>query len=153
MHQSLLQSKAQVSDIELKKRQQFLRAQRDMIIARKKKEGEEALKAYEKEQKSSSSSIPQQQIFTQKIGLSPEEAKKEAMRDALARRLKLDMQEIEKNKKNQQTNFASLEDQLKKSEKLRDEKLQKQQSEEANILRQERERQQKLQQLQKNLQA
>ncbi|KAG7395436.1 hypothetical protein PHYBOEH_003762 [Phytophthora boehmeriae] len=93
------QQAAEISAVELKRREEYLKKQRDRIIEKKKKEREAQLKEYQKEQKATAPEPPSQ--LAEKLqSNAPEEAKnaeeeerRNALRVALARRMKQDLLE------------------------------------------------------------
>ncbi|OWZ12456.1 hypothetical protein PHMEG_00014375 [Phytophthora megakarya] len=92
------QEAAEISEVEIKRREDYLKKQRDRIVEKKKREREVQLKEYQQEQKATAAEPPAQLVEKLRINTS-EEAKKDeeerrnALRIALARRMKQDLLE------------------------------------------------------------
>lgn len=93
------QQAAEISEEELKRREEYLKKQRDRLIEKKKKEREAQLKEYQNEQKASAPEPPPQlaeklQSNTpEELKKAEEEERRNALRIALARRMKQDLLE------------------------------------------------------------
>ncbi|RLN46699.1 hypothetical protein BBJ28_00019354 [Nothophytophthora sp. Chile5] len=93
------QQAAEISEVELKRREEYLKKQRDRLIEKKKREREAQLKEYQQEQKATAPEPPSQ--LAEKLQSSPaeevkkseEEERRNALRIALARRMKQDLLE------------------------------------------------------------
>ncbi|KAJ0392301.1 hypothetical protein P43SY_006894 [Pythium insidiosum] len=92
-----LQSTAEIPEEELKRREAYLRQQRDRILEKKKKERDMQLKGYRQEQKASAPEPPPelaekiQNAPSEELKQSEAEEKRNALRIALARRMKQDL--------------------------------------------------------------
>ncbi|GLE09929.1 hypothetical protein PINS_up021868 [Pythium insidiosum] len=92
-----LQSTAEIPEDELKRREAYLRQQRDRILEKKKKERDMQLKEYKQEQKASAPEPPPelaekiQNAPSEELKQSEAEDKRNALRIALARRMKQDL--------------------------------------------------------------
>ncbi|KAG1689565.1 hypothetical protein DVH05_002074 [Phytophthora capsici] len=93
------QQAAEISEIELKRREEYLRKQRDRIIEKKKREREVQLKEYQQEQKATAPEPPAQLAeklqsnTSEETKKTEEEERRNALRIALARRMKQDLLE------------------------------------------------------------
>jgi hypothetical protein len=160
--------KADSSADDMKQRQAFLRAQRDLLIAKKKKEGEAALAAFEREnhrivsgkekgEKTEDIKEPAEPVKEEKPKQLTDEEKRQAlligMRENLLRKIRHQAVKYEHKieAEAEQKKFAAIDDQLKRVEQLREEKLKKQHEEHDLMVKQEKERQEKLKALHKNL--
>ncbi|KAH9110880.1 hypothetical protein LEN26_013597 [Aphanomyces euteiches] len=90
------QEQADISDAEIRKRAEYLKAQRDRILDKKKKERESKLHSYEKELKASAPEPPPSIAQRIQDGPPPHEAnesddRRKALRIALARRMKQEL--------------------------------------------------------------
>lgn len=97
--QKELQSTAEIPDDEIKRREAYLRQQRDKILEKKKKEREAQLKEYQQEQKGIAPELPPelvekiQNAVPEELKKSEADEKRNALRIALARRMKQDLLE------------------------------------------------------------
>ncbi|KAL3658801.1 hypothetical protein V7S43_016169 [Phytophthora oleae] len=93
------QQAAEISEVELKRREEYLKKQRDRIIEKKKREREAQLKEYQQEQKATAPEPPAQMVeklqsnTSEEAKKSEEEERRNALRIALARRMKQDLLE------------------------------------------------------------
>ncbi|KAG6602938.1 uncharacterized protein IUM83_06762 [Phytophthora cinnamomi] len=93
------QQAAEISEEELKRREEYLRKQRDRIIEKKKREREAQLKEYHQEQKATAPEPPAQLVeklqssTSEEAKKAEEEERRNALRIALARRMKQDLLE------------------------------------------------------------
>ncbi|KAE9030018.1 hypothetical protein PR003_g10216 [Phytophthora rubi] len=93
------QQAAEISEEELKRREEYLRKQRDRIIEKKKREREAQLKEYQQEQKATAPEPPAQLVeklqsnTSEEAKKAEEEERRNALRIALARRMKQDLLE------------------------------------------------------------
>ncbi|KAF0774302.1 hypothetical protein AaE_001997 [Aphanomyces astaci] len=102
------QEQAEISDFEIRKRAAYLKAQRDRILDKKKKERDSKLESYQKELKASAPEPPPTILERMQEGPAPQEAKeseaeerRKALRIALARRMKQELIEAADDKLNQ----------------------------------------------------
>ncbi|TMW63875.1 hypothetical protein Poli38472_014785 [Pythium oligandrum] len=99
LKQKELQSSAEIPEDELKRREEYLRQQRDRILEKKRKEREAQLKEYHQEQKASAPEPPPelaeklQNATPEEVKPSEADEKRNALRIALARRMKQDLLE------------------------------------------------------------
>lgn len=114
--EALLRTQSKVSSEELKRRQEFLRQQRDLLLKKKLRENESELAQYQQDVRQGeqqASAGPQASAI---------DAKREAMRFALAKRFKEDMAAAERNRRSEAENkYDSLQDSLYKAQRLRSE--------------------------------
>ncbi|KAK1940442.1 Cilia- and flagella-associated protein 36 [Phytophthora citrophthora] len=93
------QQAADISEMELKRREEYLKKQRDRIIEKKKREREVQLKEYQQEQKATAPEPPAQLAeklqsnTSEEAKKAEEEERRNALRIALARRMKQDLLE------------------------------------------------------------
>ncbi|KAG7393098.1 hypothetical protein PHYPSEUDO_012434 [Phytophthora pseudosyringae] len=93
------QQAAEISEEELKRREEYLKKQRDRIIEKKKREREAQLKEYQQEQKATAPEPPAQLVeklhtnTSEEAKKADEEERRNALRIALARRMKQDLLE------------------------------------------------------------
>ncbi|KAG2827945.1 hypothetical protein JG687_00004359 [Phytophthora cactorum] len=93
------QQAAEISAVELKRREEYLKTQRDRIIEKKKREREAQLKEYQQEQKATAPEPPPQLVeklqsnTSEEAKKAEEEERRNALRIALARRMKQDLLE------------------------------------------------------------
>uniref|UniRef100_K3XC66 Cilia- and flagella-associated protein 36 n=1 Tax=Globisporangium ultimum (strain ATCC 200006 / CBS 805.95 / DAOM BR144) TaxID=431595 RepID=K3XC66_GLOUD len=123
------QQSAEFSDDEIKRREEYLRKQRDRIIEKKKQEREAQLKEFRQEQKETAPEPPAQLVEKVQNAVAPEELKKSeaeerrnALRIALARRMKQDL--LESTTATEEPNFkfqqlAELDEKMQRVEELR----------------------------------
>ncbi|KUF91927.1 72 kDa inositol polyphosphate 5-phosphatase [Phytophthora nicotianae] len=89
----------EISEVELKRREEYLKKQRDRIIEKKKREREAQLKEYQQEQKATAPEPPPQLVeklqsnTSEEAKKAEEEERRNALRIALARRMKQDLLE------------------------------------------------------------
>ncbi|ETN15203.1 hypothetical protein PPTG_07369 [Phytophthora nicotianae INRA-310] len=94
-----MQQAAEISEVELKRREEYLKKQRDRIIEKKKREREAQLKEYQQEQKATAPEPPPQLVeklqsnTSEEAKKAEEEERRNALRIALARRMKQDLLE------------------------------------------------------------
>ncbi|ETV75197.1 hypothetical protein H257_10407 [Aphanomyces astaci] len=121
------QEQAEISDFEIRKRAAYLKAQRDRILDKKKKERDSKLESYQKELKASAPEPPPTILERMQEGPAPQEAKeseaeerRKALRIALARRMKQELIEAADDKLNQSVQpLTDLDEKLKRVEDLR----------------------------------
>lgn len=116
-----MQRKGGVSEAELKRRQDLLRAQRDLILAKKNKSRQKELDEFKKETEQNVDKASSASSSDEAKGQSEENAKRTAMRATLAQHFKADAVRFKKRKAAERANTNSLNDQLNKAEDLRNE--------------------------------
>lgn len=139
--EALLHTQSKVSDEELRRRQEFLRQQRDLLVKKKLKENENQLEQYQKD------------VQQKKAEITPDtsasDAKREAMRFALARRFKEEMEETERRRRAQsEEKYSSLQQSMSRAHMLRSELESMEASE---LVEQESERRRKMDMFHRNL--
>lgn len=143
---------AKVNDDELKKRQEFLNAQKELIKAKRLAQREEELKEYNQENKQGippPATTAKEPKPVEVAPMTAEEEKQQAMRRALAQRFKKDMMVRKERIQAEKTDeYSSLSAQLKQSEMLR-QKMD--QTNAAEIAEQERNRAMQMEKFHKNL--
>jgi len=130
-----------LSEAELKRRQQVLRAQRELLLKKKNQERAASLADFRAEQVKAAEGKTQQDASAPS-----EEDRKQAMRDALAARLKASMLAHEHDKESVQ-----LSEQLRRAEQLRAQQEAEYSAKQASILAQQKARQEALNKFHQNL--
>eukprot|EP00743_Colponemidia_sp_Colp-15_P001413 GILK01001550.1.p1 GENE.GILK01001550.1~~GILK01001550.1.p1 ORF type:complete len:467 (-),score=130.55 GILK01001550.1:826-2181(-) len=119
-------SPAAVSEDEIQRRQQYLKEQRDRLIAKKNAERQQQLVEYHEQKQQAPAVIPAavQEAAEQAKEEIPLDDKRLAIRLALARKMKQDILEADTNKKEsaQANAYSKLDEQLRKVELLREQK-------------------------------
>jgi hypothetical protein len=135
-----LKKAGHLTEDELKRRAEFMRAQREILLKKKNAERDAELKAFEGETQEKTKEIIKASEDNE------EEARRKAMREALANRLKSDMDAIEAKRAMESAinKYSSIEEQIRAAEKQREDKVAKQAGEQAALAKQEQERQARL---------